>query len=140
MQGTAFLSVHSEPRLLTFVTPASGNPHCTDEEIEAQRDFVPGPRSDQEITAEASVKRRAVSLCPQDHTTALLHRVLRNQGGSHWYQRASPVFWANVHLTNQHLVVHGSSNHSFFKGNNEQVMSHLSSTHNSFWPAFSHPA
>lgn len=42
------------------------NPRCTEEEMEARRDSVPGPRSNsQEVTTETRFKRKSVWLCPQ---------------------------------------------------------------------------
>lgn len=72
MQATTSLNVYYEPRHFTFVTPTYGTPHCTDEEMETQRDFESGLKSDsQELTTEAKLKPEAVRLCPQDHTTCL---------------------------------------------------------------------
>lgn len=72
MQATTLLNVYYEPRHFTFVTPTYGTPHCTDEGMETQRDFVPGLKSDsQELTTEARLKLEAVRLCPRDHTTRL---------------------------------------------------------------------
>lgn len=72
MQATAFLNVHYEPRHFTFVTPIYGTPHCTDEDMETQGDFVPGLKSDgQELTTEARLRPEAVQLCPRDRTTHL---------------------------------------------------------------------
>jgi hypothetical protein len=112
------------------------SPYFEDEEMEIQRNFVPGMRS---YSKAQSCLTLSIGTCHL--LNDIQHSIIRPK----WLvlirksKETSLVLRTNAHCISPHWMAHGSSDHNFSQSNSEQVISHLSSTHN-LWPAFSHPS